>query len=213
MAPEDAVVAVGDAKRRATVDQLVVAARLLLLERGLDVTMDDVARAAGVSRRTVFRHFTSREQLLADALESGMQRYGELLPAFDGDWHRWLHELCQAIHHVQSTYGAGYWELVTRRDLPPVLAAVERSRAERRGAAMRHIAEQLWQHAGGTTAVPRVVAATVAAHLSARFTAAVIVDGEQSWEVAAELAEDAIAYRISLEVEMGPRRSQDQSGA
>jgi len=54
------------------------------------MTMDDIADAAGVSRRTLFRHFESRERLIAESLEAGIQLYGELLPTFEGGWNAWL---------------------------------------------------------------------------------------------------------------------------
>jgi AcrR family transcriptional regulator len=73
-----------------------VATRNLLMANGLDVTMDDIAEAAGVSRRTLFRHFESRERLVAESLEAGIQLYGESLPPFEGDWKTWLRQLCDA---------------------------------------------------------------------------------------------------------------------
>src|ERR1019366_9018142 len=122
----------GDAKRQATVDIVLGAARQLLMARGLDVTMDDIAEAAGVSRRTLFRYFESRERLIAESLEAGIQLYGELLPTFEGGWNAWLRGICDAAHEMQAGYGPGYWELTSRTDLPPEIAAVE-ARRRRRG--------------------------------------------------------------------------------
>jgi len=48
-----------------------------------------------------------------------MRRYGERLPAYEGgDWRPWLDSLCVAVHRMNGSYGPGYWELTTRRDLP-----------------------------------------------------------------------------------------------
>ena len=155
--------------------------------------MDDIAEEAGVSRRTLFRHFESRERLIADSLEASIQLYGELLPSFEGSWKGWLREVCDAAHKMQAGYGPGYWELTSRTDLPPEIAAVEVRRRARRRDVMERIAGKLWREAGGHGDPPAIVVATVGAHLSARFTAAVLQDVGQSWGTAADLAYAAIA--------------------
>src|ERR1700722_1299332 len=140
---------IADAKRRATVDVVLVATRQLLLARGLDVTMDEIAEEAGVSRRTLFRHFESRERLIAESLEAGIQLYGELLPSFEGGWETWLRGVCDAAHEMHAGYGPGYWELTSRTDLPPEIVAIEGRRRTRRHEAMARIAGKLWREAGG----------------------------------------------------------------
>jgi AcrR family transcriptional regulator len=52
-----------DAARNATV--LLAAARELVDEVGNDITLDQVARRAGVGNATLYRHFPTREDLLA----------------------------------------------------------------------------------------------------------------------------------------------------
>ncbi|HEX7609109.1 MAG TPA: helix-turn-helix domain-containing protein, partial [Solirubrobacteraceae bacterium] len=47
--------------------RVLAAARELFAERGLDVTLDDIARGAGVGVGTVYRRFPDKEQLI-DAL-------------------------------------------------------------------------------------------------------------------------------------------------
>jgi AcrR family transcriptional regulator len=54
-----------DAARNAAA--LLVAARELFEEHGPDVALDDVARHAGVGNATLYRHFPTREDLLAAA--------------------------------------------------------------------------------------------------------------------------------------------------
>jgi AcrR family transcriptional regulator len=165
--------------------------------------MDDIAEEAGVSRRTLFRHFESRERLIAESLEAGIQLYGELLPSFEGGWEAWLRGVCDAAHEMQAGYGPGYWELTSRTDLPPEIAAIEGRRRTRRHEAMARIAGKLWREAGGEGDPPAIVVATVGAHLSARFTAAVLHDVGQSWRTAADLAYASIAD--ALERQCGER--------
>lgn len=184
-------------KRQATVERILRAARYLIGARGLDMTMDEIAAAAGVGRRTVFRHFESRENLLAAAVESGMRRYGERLPAYErGDWRPWLDSLCVAVHRMNGSYGPGYWELTTRRDLPGELASMEERRRLARRAAMNRLAGDLWKAAGGDGPTPAAVADSVGAHLSVHFTAAVTTDAGQDWKRAAGLAFAAIAASV-----------------
>ncbi|MBM0276891.1 TetR/AcrR family transcriptional regulator [Micromonospora tarensis] len=65
----------GNAPRRADAlrnhDRVIAAARELFAERGLDVTVPEVAARAGVGRATVYRSYPSKEELvLAVARES-----------------------------------------------------------------------------------------------------------------------------------------------
>jgi AcrR family transcriptional regulator len=184
--------AVRDAKRRAAADHVLDATRRLVGREGLDVTMHQIAEASGVSRRTLFRHFETRERLVAAALASGMRRYGEQLPPLADDWRSWLRATCRTAHRINDSYGPGYWELTTRRDLVPDLAAVEQRRRRARRGAMTRIADTLWSAAGGSGRTPARVVAAVGAHLSAHFTAAVTTDVDSTATVAAELAEAAI---------------------
>jgi AcrR family transcriptional regulator len=192
-----------DAKRRAASEHLLTATRQLVGARGLDVTMDEIAEASGVSRRTLFRHFETRERLIAASFASGMQRYGERLPVYEGgDWRTWLRATCDAAHRMNASYGPGYWQLTTRTDLPDELARVERRRRAARRAAMTRIADTLWRAAGRPSATPKPLVVTVGSHLSAHFTAAVVTDVGRGWQAAADEA-----YRAIVEVlEAAPRR-------
>ena len=60
-------------KKRETRAAISQAATVLFYERGFDsVTCDDVARAAGVSKMTVFNYFARKEDLLFDREAEGM---------------------------------------------------------------------------------------------------------------------------------------------
>lgn len=186
---------VADAKRDAAARHVLDATRRLVGAEGLDVTMDQIAEAAGVSRRTLFRHFGTRERLITAAFTAGLARYGEQLPTFDaatGDWRAWLTDTCRTVHRLNARYGPGYWQLATGTDLPPDLARFERRRRELRRAAMARIADTLWTASGGEGPTPDALVATVGAHLSAHFTAAVTTDVGAPAATAAELAESAI---------------------
>jgi AcrR family transcriptional regulator len=58
-------VAIGERKRRAVRGELSEVALSLLADRAFDsLTIDEIAAAAGVSRRTFFRYFTSKEDVV-----------------------------------------------------------------------------------------------------------------------------------------------------
>ncbi|MCW2953899.1 MAG: bacterial regulatory, tetR family protein [Conexibacter sp.] len=66
---------------RANRDALLRAAAQLYAERGIDVSFDDIAQAAGVGRATIYRHFPSREDLLIGILDHHVGRLEECAAA------------------------------------------------------------------------------------------------------------------------------------
>jgi len=60
---------IAERKRQLVANELAQAALLLLADRGFDaVTVDDIVAAAGVSRRTYFRYFASKEDVVVQFL-------------------------------------------------------------------------------------------------------------------------------------------------
>lgn len=191
-----------EAKRQAAVEHILASARRLVLSNGLDVTMDRLAEVSGVSRRTLFRLFATRENLLAAAFEAGMIGYRQQLPAFDGDLPGWLRATCDAAHRMNATIGPGFFELASRADLPPELAAAEQRRLQEFRGAMSDIARTLWRSAGAHEDPPQTLRTTVMAHLSPHFTAALTVDTGENWQSAAELAYAAIEGALDYETKL-----------
>jgi AcrR family transcriptional regulator len=58
-------------------EKIVEAARALFRERGYDVPLDDVAKAAGVGAGTLYRHFPNRESLADAVLQAWAERVQE----------------------------------------------------------------------------------------------------------------------------------------
>jgi AcrR family transcriptional regulator len=56
-------------------ERILVAARELFAERGLEVTMDEIARHAGVGVGTVYRRFPQRSQIIEALFEQRMEDY------------------------------------------------------------------------------------------------------------------------------------------
>lgn len=69
---------------------LLAAARELFAERGLDVSLTDVAQRSGLAIGTVYRHFANKDELIAafsyeavEALSSDMHRSLEIADPWD----------------------------------------------------------------------------------------------------------------------------------
>lgn len=194
-----AAATLAEAKRQAAVDHMLAAARRLVLQQGLDVTMDQLAEAVGVSRRTLFRHFETREKLVSAAFEAGMTGYLRQLPTLvdhPGDPRGWLRATCTAAHRMNATIGPGFFELASRPDLPPELAAAEQRRRHDFRSAAGDVTRTLWQALGPGGSPPPALTTTVTAHLSPHFTAALVVDADRDWRAAAELAYAAILAAV-----------------
>jgi AcrR family transcriptional regulator len=77
-----------DAERNRT--RLLDAARELFAERGLDVTMDEIAHHAGVGVGTAYRRFGSRDELIGALFEARMEEYVALADQALGEPDAWL---------------------------------------------------------------------------------------------------------------------------
>jgi AcrR family transcriptional regulator len=107
--------------RRAAARQAIVDATLqLLAERGFQAaTMDAIADRAGVSKNTIYRRWTSKEELIADAL-SELTASAEL--SSDGEIHVLL------LEHIRDVDGILDDPLVGRL-LPGLLGELQRNPA------------------------------------------------------------------------------------
>lgn len=194
------------AKQQAVIDHVLPAARRVVMRVGLETTMDQIADEAGVSRRTLFRIFDSREKLIIAAFAAGMAGYSQQLPAYGGrDFQSWLRATCHSAHRMNSVVGPGYFQMTSSTDLPAGLAAVEKRRLRERRAIMADIAHTLWRAAGGEGPPPARLATTVSAQLSSYFTAAVRVDVGGRWQTAGDLAYDAILAALERELPIEAR--------
>jgi AcrR family transcriptional regulator len=55
--------------------KIIEAAQSLFAERGIDVTMDEIARAAGVGVATLYRRYPTRSELVGHAFENKMWQF------------------------------------------------------------------------------------------------------------------------------------------
>ena len=67
-------------------DKILDAAAQVFVEQGYSAaSMDEISRVAGVSKATVYAHFSSKEQLFATVVTSECQRHSQTLMAADID--------------------------------------------------------------------------------------------------------------------------------
>jgi AcrR family transcriptional regulator len=98
------------ARKRERAQAIIAATRALFDERGVrDAQIDDIARAVGVNRAIIYRHFTGKEELFALTLVGYLDQLAEHLRAADRPGttptHR-LRLLTAAFHDFGATYPA-----------------------------------------------------------------------------------------------------------
>ena len=157
------------------------AARRLIAQQGLDVSIDLIADAAGVNRRTLFRHIESRDALIADALSSAMDRtHAEIVAVVPPDQplHQWIADLARQIMEIHIAAGRGYWQLAATPDdeLSPELVVINRRRRAHREATTTSTAEAIWERGGGEGPCPPVISDAVGVAISAFTTRAMVHD-------------------------------------
>lgn len=191
-----------DEQRDVARARIVRAAQRTLAERGLSTTVDEVASAAGVSRRTVFRHFATRENLFAVAIRAGLQSYAESIPAApqdpEADLEKWLHDVLVTVHRLNARNGRIYWELsALDADLPGELAAVGAERRDARRRFASGVTKVLWQWRGGTGDPPTWLTDTVAVHLSGFTTRSLAGDFDRTPDEVADVSLQVILAALA----------------
>ena len=181
--------------------QAVEVTRSLLATHGLSLTMDQIADGSGISRRSLFRYFASRDALVQAAIESALVEYEAQLAsvaAVDGQLDDWLTRIIEHTHRSHLAAGRAIWQLTSSSvdQLAPELRAVNERRRTMRRRATRQLTDQAWSAAGGTGDAPDVVAEALALAMSSYTTQSLIVDLGQSIEEVARLSAEVIVTVI-----------------
>jgi AcrR family transcriptional regulator len=185
-----------DEQREVAQARILRAAGLALSARGLAATIDHVAEAAGVSRRTIFRHFATRDALFVAVIRAGVRRYGEQIPAppADDDLRGWLVELLEVTHRLNASNGRVFWDLVGVRaeDLSADLALVAQECRDSRNRFATTVTELLWRARGGPGQPPQWLVDAVAVHLSGFTTQSLAGDAGRSPDEVAHVSAQVI---------------------
>ncbi len=181
-----------DEQREMARARILRAAGSVLADRGLAATVDDVAEAAGVNRRTIFRHFATRDALFVTVIRAGIRRYAELIPVppEDDDLTSWLAEALAVMHRLNARNGRVFWDLVGLQatDLSPDLAMVAGECRESRNRFAASVTELLWRARRGAGAPPGWLIDAVAVQLSGFTTQSLAGDLGRSPDEVARVA-------------------------
>jgi len=185
--------------------RILRATRRLMAERGLSVTMEQAAEAAGVGRRTLFRYFPTRDVLIAEALASGMERFYqgvEALTLDGGSLDDWLEAVAYEVQRNLRDEGLAMWELTASGDagLAPELVRVNRARRAARKAGVAGIARAAWMRAGGVGQCPDIVAHACGLIFSAFTTRSMVDDFGVDLDALARCSVRMLAALIHAEV-------------
>lgn len=178
-----------DERKELVRSRIVRAALTGLSDVGLDVRVEDIAELAGVGRRTIFRYFATREEMLIEALESAIRNYLDHIPARnEKPVGSWLDEVARAATEVNATYGLGYWQLVLKTDVDGPFGEALAARRERRQAWSREIADEAWTAAGGPGSPPAWLVSAFIVGLGPFTTAGFQIDAQVDVVEGARLA-------------------------
>lgn len=192
-------------------NRVIRATQVLLATHGLGVSMDHIAAAAGVSRRSLFRHFGSRDVLVARALEETVSAFGERLTSLvqeEAPFQEWLLRVLMEVQQSQLDAGRAFWELIASNDdvLSPELVDINRRRLARRRQWTEEVARRAWLLAGSDGPAPDVVLDAFALTLSGHATRSLVVE----MGVPPERAAASIAAMLSALVEAERRSDADR---
>lgn len=155
----------GEETRSVAQARIVQGAAAALAARGFDATVDDIASAAGVGRRTVFRYFATHDDVVAAAVTEIISRYESSVPGPPSagvDLETWLSETALTMHELNShLVGRAFWDMNVER---PGISPAERNR-RRTGYAVQ-LARHAWGLAGGHGRPPSWVVDAFAVQLS-----------------------------------------------
>jgi AcrR family transcriptional regulator len=193
-----------DEQRELVRARILRAAGSVLAARGLAATVDDVAEAAGVSRRTIFRHFVTRDALFVAVIRAGIRRYAEQIPSPGNDDLRgWLRELLAVTHKLNTGNGRVFWDLVGAQaaDLSEDLVMVAAECRDSRNRFAVRVTGLLWGARGGAGPPPQWLVDAVAVQLSGFTTQSLAGDLGRSPDavagVAARVIEAALAAALA----------------
>jgi len=196
----------------------------VVARRGFDATVVDIAEVSGVSERTVFRHFMSHDQLIAETVRDMFEACG--LPRQSVDIDRWVEgiphpaeDLDDWIEHIAVTFhtrsasifGAAFWDIYAppAGDASEILSEIAVLRRDYRLRGVSYVVDLIWRTAGGTGKPPEDLVMAFALNLSVFTTNALMVDFEQTPAQVGALTADILKMLLWHAIESQPSQEGD----
>ena len=210
-----------DKRRAQTRARIRRATMEVVARRGFDATVDEIAQVSGVSARTIFRHYASRDRLIVETVRDMFEASGrypdvasprdvddidawiDSLPQQVADVDRWLEALAVTIHtRMAEVFGTAFWDIYA----PPkpgseALGEVAELCRVYRIRGMRYMAAVAWRSAGGAGEPPEDVTLAFALLLSAHTTQALMADFDQTPAQIGALTADILQTLLRRAVE------------
>ena len=140
------------ARRRVREEQILAETRRLFDESGVrDAQIDDIARAVGINRAIIYRHFSGKEELFALAVESYLEELRGRLEAAAAQHPRSPERRLRAVVGAFADYGLEYpafidcAQTLMRRPGPELLEQVSEGALLRLGRAITSCLRTLTQ--------------------------------------------------------------------
>ena len=196
--PMTVPVGISERKRRAVRTELSEVALQLLTDRDFEsVTVDEIAAAAGVSRRTFFRYFASKEDVVFAFLDQGAMRLCEEVVARPPE-----EAPVSAVHHALRQHMVAYQRSTDLarlvRETPSLRAREHVNREQLRLGIVDALGRRLGVDAEKDTR-PHVLASIALAPLDAAFVT--WFSGARSGEDLGDLLDEALAtFKRELEL-------------
>jgi AcrR family transcriptional regulator len=159
-----------DSRSRAR-DRIIQGAMVAVAAYGLDVTMEQVAEASGVSRRTVTRHFATHGELIAATIDEGLTFIGTNIPdapPLGTDAQTWLTDAVVNLHEVtRRLLGRAFWDIhIDRPNTPTEVTEALAKVVVRRYQFAGDFADSAWRAVGASGETPQWVKDAFTFHVS-----------------------------------------------
>ena len=210
-----------DKRREGTRARIRRATMEVVARRGFDATVDEIAQACGVSARTIFRHYSSHDQLIVETVRDMFEASGrypdvgsprdvddvaawiDSLPQQVADVYGWLEALAVTVHtRMAEVFGTAFWDIYAppRPGSEALVEVAELCRVYRlRG--MHYMATLAWRSAGGAGEPPEDLTLAFALLLSAHTTQALMADFDQTPTQIGTLTADILKTLLRRAVE------------
>jgi AcrR family transcriptional regulator len=216
-APEDErELSLSAEKRQISEERIVRATMATMAQRGFSVTIDEIAAVAGMSPRTIYRYFDTRDQLIAAGMRGMLKACNQPipgLPSVTDDLDGWIDRIALTAAARNATiFGAAFWDFA--RPTPSGSKEIEEAKALRRPTRMEWmngLSAIAWMAAGGEGEPPASVVTTFALALSVFTLHALVADFGYGPEESAEFAASMIKEHLAAAVDAQRHSSRSAS--